>query len=510
MFPNSARAQDPVDRMASRVLRPEDYRQYVRDFMVEEREATGNTPEDPWPWLVDNIPWLDAPDKELVEIYYFRWYSFQKHLRQSPDGWVIDEFLPPVPWAGKFNTVPDAAGHHIYEARWLRNQQYAEQYMNFWFTPDGAPRTYSFWAADSAYALYLAGENREFVVKLLPKLVENYRHWVDDHQDLDGFFWQIDTRDGMEHSIGRSDYRPTINSYMYGDAVAISKIAQLAGEEDLSREFAGKAKDLKHLIDGKLWNPKDQFYETLPREPGMKLSGVRELVGYIPWYFHLPPPARAVAWKQLFDPQGFAGTYGPTTAERRNPHFSYYYEDDQCSWNGPSFPFATTQTLVALANLLNDGHQDAVTGQDYFRLMRTYVRSQHLKLPDGNTIPWIDEDLNPDTGEWLARRILHDRHRPIEGRGAYYNHSGFADLIITGLLGIRPSAGKSLTINPLLPDHSWAFFALDQVPYHGHSLTVLYDRTGKHYGKGSGLMVFCDGQLLGRRAELGRLELELP
>ena len=33
-----------------------------------------------------------------------------------------------------------------------------------------------------------------------------------------GLFYQIDDRDGMEFSAGGSGARPTINSYMYGDA----------------------------------------------------------------------------------------------------------------------------------------------------------------------------------------------------------------------------------------------------------------------------------------------------
>ena len=61
---------------------------------------------------------------------------------------------------------------------------------------------------------------------------------------------------------------------------------------------------------------------------------------------------REVAWQQLTDPNGFAAPFGPTTAERRHPRFNERH-NHECLWNGPSWPFATTQTLVALANLLN-------------------------------------------------------------------------------------------------------------------------------------------------------------
>ena len=105
------------------------------------------------------------------------------------------------------------------------------------------------------------------------------------------------------------------------------------------------------------------------------------------------------AWKQLMDPEGFYAPFGPATAERRHPQFKIAYEGDDCQWNGPSWPFATTITLRAMANLLNNYHQDAVSKADYFRIFEIYTRSQRLKLEDGRVIPWIDENLNPLTGE---------------------------------------------------------------------------------------------------------------
>src|SRR5439155_18544118 len=98
------------------------------------------------------------------------------------------------------------------------------------------------------------------------------------------------------------------------------------------------------------------------------------------------------------------------------PQLKIAYEGDDCQWNGPRWPFATTITLRAMANLLNNYHQDAVSKADYFRIFEIYTRSQRLKLEDGRVIPWIDENLNPLTGEWLARaRKIHKR--TFYGRG---------------------------------------------------------------------------------------------
>lgn len=490
------------------VLQPDSFRHYFLDFSSDEQEMLGTAPPLPWEWFVANIPWLDIPDKEMERIYYFRWYAFQKHIRKTPDGFLISEFLDEVPWSGKFNMIDAAAGHHIREARWLRNPEIVDDYVKFWFGPDGEPRRYSFWAADSVYQTYLSTGDRKLAVNLLPGMESNYQAWEASHQDSNGLYWQIDDRDGMEDTISGSGYRPTINSYMYGDAVAISRIAQLAGQKQVADEYRDKAERLGKLIQDRLWNPKDEFYETVERHDNEAWSGARELVGYIPWYFEIPTRQNDVAWKFLYDSQGFSGKFGPTTAERRNPRFGYKVRHE-CLWNGPSWPFATTQTLVALANLLNGPPQSIINDSDYFQLLQTYAHSQRIRLPNGKLIPWIDEDLDADTGSWIARNILLTLNQLPKNRGRYYNHSGFADLIITGLIGIRPESGDSFTLHPLVPRNQWQYFALDGVPYHGHILTVLFDQDGTRYNRGSGLQVFCDGLRVAHANDLRDLKVSL-
>ena len=496
-------------RVAAAVLSPESFQHYFKDFANDEREMLGTAPPVPWDWFVANIPWLDIPDKEMERVYYFRWYAFQKHVCKSEDGYLISEFLDDVPWSGKHNMIDAAAGHHIREARWLRNPAYVEDYTRFWFGPEGEPRRYSFWAADSVYQLFLATGNRSLATNLLPALEKNYEAWESTHKDANGLYWQVDDRDGMEDSISGNGYRPTINSYMYGDALAISRIADIAEQKQVAEKYQAKADHLRAEIEGRLWNPHDNFYETIGRQDLGGWSGDRELIGYVPWYFNIPQPQHGSAWKLLFDPQGFAGQFGPTTAERRNPRFGYQVRHE-CLWNGPSWPFATTQTLVALANLLNGPQQDIVNESDYFHLLRTYADSQRIQTPSGKVIPWIDEDLNADTGAWIARSVLMAQHALPKNRGRYYNHSGFADLIITGLIGVRPESGNSFTLHPLIPAGMWEFFALDGLPYHGHVLTIMYDRDGTRYRRGVGLQVFCDGDLVAHSAKLQKLRVELP
>ena len=81
---------------SKRVVDPASVRHYFTEFYNDEREMLGTAAPLEWNWFVDNTPWLDVPDRNIEEIYYFRWYSFRKHIRKSPDGWIIDEFLDNV------------------------------------------------------------------------------------------------------------------------------------------------------------------------------------------------------------------------------------------------------------------------------------------------------------------------------------------------------------------------------------------------------------------------------
>jgi hypothetical protein len=505
------------------VLKPEAYRHYTEMFREQEKEATGTSGGDSWGWMENEIPWFDSSDKSFEEMYYFRWYAWRKHLVQTKRGYVITEWLPkPETADGFFGALPDAAPFHIGEARWLREKKIAEDDARFWLSPDADARKYSFWAASTVLDLTKVNGDAALGTELLPALKANYAAWEASNQDANGLFWQIDTRDAMEKSISGDGYRPTLNSYMYGDARAIAEMAGVAGDGAAKAEFSGKAEVLRGLIESKLWNPKDEFYEVISPasdsgirkqkkfvDPGtvMQFSGVRELIGYIPWMFGIPPAEHGIAWKQLFDPKGFDGKYGSTTVERRSPRFRFE-SSDQCTWNGPAWPYATTETLLALAEFENGPPQKYMGKDDYYKLFSRYVLAQHLKLADGHEIDWIDEDLDADTDEWIAKDMLIAKNKQV-GRGNYYNHSGFADPLITGLIGLRPRSDNKVELRPLLPAGVWRYFAVDGLPYHGHLLTIIWDADGKRYGRGAGMQLMVDGKRVAQRKDLGDLNATL-
>ena len=511
------------------ILKPSAFAHHIENFNTMEPETIVNhiPNSNSWSWLHENIPLFECPDRDVEEIYYFRWWSFRKHIKQTPKGFVITEFLPPVNHAGEFNTISCAASFHLAEGRWLHDERYLNDYTKFWLHADnGKPakkfHNFSSWFAAATWDRYLVNADKKFLVTLLPDLVADYRVWESERQLPNGLFWQYDVRDGMEESISGSrtakNIRPTINSYMFANAQAIANIATLANKPKLASEFTTKATELKRFTQDALWDTNANFFKVLIAitNPSIAsapyaLSNAREAIGFIPWMFGLPDssPSQAAAFSQLADPKGFSSPFGLTTAERRHPQFRNRGVGT-CEWDGAVWPFATSQTLYALANYLRQplasslaptggkGQGEgatSLTSRDYFTAFLTYTRSQHA-----NGKPYIGEYLDEVTGDWINRN---DRSR-------YYNHSTYADLLVTGLIGLIPRADDIVEINPLLPADTWDWFCLDGVKYHGHMLTVLWDKDGSRYGRGTGLRVLADGKQIASSERLERISGKLP
>jgi len=486
------------------LLNPAGYKPLIDYFNRMEKEnivhAVPNAGA--WEWMEHNIPLFECPADNFNEIYYFRWWSFRKHLIKTPEGYAITEFLVPRSYADRYNLISCALGHHIYESRWLKDPVYLRDNVRVWFRGNGGKpmeklRKFSSWTADALYNSYLVNGDRVFLTGMFPDLEEEYRLWEGDHRHSDGMFWQTDVADGMEESIsgGRrvKNRRPTINSYMYGNARALERIALLAGEPEKSRLYARKADTLRALVLRNLWDDSLRFFTTRLEQGA--LAGVREAIGFIPWYFALPGPGYEEAWKQATDPGGFLAPFGLTTAERRHPAFRTH-GCCNCEWDGAVWPFASSQTLTALARLLNEYKNPPVGKADWFRLMELLVESQYYR---GR--PYIGEYLDEKSGYWL---------KGDQERSRYYNHSTFADLVITGLVGLRPGAGRTIEVNPLVPGDGWDWFCLDRVPYHGKMLTICWDRDGTRYNRGKGFFVLVDGVEAGRIPEPGRLLCDMP
>ena len=495
----------PVDSCATTVLHYDDYAHYADYFnqMEDENIVTTIPNSESSAWMERNIPLFDCPQENFREMYYYRWWTLRKHIKRTPVGYGMTEFLVQRSYADRYNLIACAIGHHVMESRWLRDTTYLHQILRTWYYGnDGKAMTkmnkFSSWNPMAVWEMWKVQGDTAFMLGLKPRLEEEYARWESTNRHPSGLYWQGDVQDGMEESIsgGRKKKfaRPTINCYMYGNAEALAMMNHLTGETSKVTSYKEKATTLQQLITTHLWNPDHQFFETRRGDVSDTLAQVREAIGYMPWYVNMPLSSDYdVAWQQLTDEQGFSAPYGLTTAERRHPLFRSHGVG-KCEWDGAIWPFATSQTLTALGNYLNESNgANGSNGLDgvFFKQMELYVESQHHR---GR--PYIGEYLDEKNGAWL----MGDRER-----SRYYNHSTFNDLMITGICGLRPQEDGSIVVNPLVPQDKWNYFCLDGVSYRGHVLTILWDKDGQRYHQGTGLTLMVDGKVVANRKDLGKL-----
>ncbi len=482
------------------VLKATSYKHYVDYFNNMENEnivqAIPNSKS--WDWMQANIPLFECPQQNFEEIFYYRWWTLRKHIRKTEKGFAFTEFLIQRSYADKYNLISSGLGHHIYESRWLHNKKYMDDNLLLWYRGNnGKPlnklRFYSGWVENATFNRYLVNADLKFVLNLLPDMEVNYEAWEKERKSANGLFWQYDVRDAMEETIsgGRKEKnpRPSINGYMYGNAMTLSILAYEAGNSVLAQKYFYKADSIKKILQVQLWNSNHSFFEVR-KEQGDTLANVKEEIGFIPWYFNMPDSNYSIAWKSLTDTKTFCAPFGITTADRSHPQFRTH-GCCKCEWDGAVWPFATSQTLTAMANLLNNYKQDYVADSNYFGLLNTYVESQYYR---GR--PYIGEYLDEKTGYWL---------KGDEERSRYYNHSTFNDLIITGLVGLRPRADNVVEVNPLLPENKWDWFCLDNILYHGKIITIIWDKNGTKYKKGKGFSIWVNGKKLASTVTLEKL-----
>lgn len=485
------------------------WERYVREFNRTDRESYTNTiaNAEAEEFLRRYAPAFECPDADIERTYHFRWWTYRKHLKSTPDGWVVTEFLPPVGWARKHNTISCALGHHCREGRWLRDPVYVRDYIRFMLTEGtvSGAGAYINWPATS---LLLLAENTgefNFACSRLDDLTRHYRVWergwsvnawpLKGKQRIgmepNGLFIMSANYEGSEFSLSGNGMRPLINSCMAAEASAIARIARSAGRADIAAEFAAKAKALERNVLEKLWSEEKRFFLTLG--PDGKLRSTRELNGYAPWYFGLEVKGRGDAFDQLLDEKGFSAPWGLTFPERRDPGFKVDYEGHCCLWNGPVWPYSTSVALTALARAVGAGDSGRITRYGYFRLLKQYAASHVLVREDGSKVPFIDENQNPFDGDWVARTKLIRAGERIPDRGKDYNHSTFCDLVLSGLVGISSPAAGEIALQPLVPD-GWDYFRVTGVPCAGKMLDVVWDRNGKRFGEIVGFAVFADGK----------------
>ncbi len=135
----SAQQKTSVETFAkpkkSPVLKVENFKHYADYFnrMEDENIAQAIPNAQAWEWMQANIPLFECPQDNFQEMFYYRWWTIRKHIKQTPVGYAFTEFLVNRNYADKYNLISCAFGHHMAEARWFWDSKYLDQYVHVWY-----------------------------------------------------------------------------------------------------------------------------------------------------------------------------------------------------------------------------------------------------------------------------------------------------------------------------------------------------------------------------------------
>lgn len=448
--------------------------------------------------LKENIPFIDIPDSEIQEIYYYRWSTLFRHFRYTTagSGYILTEFVQPVWYAKAFGTIDAAAGHQIDEARWVWDSNYLDDYIEIYTRGPADYKQYSQWILDAIFRRSEVNGDKFFVKNQISEMIKIFDSW-ESMRDQDVELYYITPEwDAQERSLpgyikpdssgdpyhGPLTYRPSLNAYMFANAKAIEKIAKEMGEYEIANNFSEKAERIENAMYKILWDPVQEFFVDVikPDNPNLERVNGREEVGFFPFRFGIGLDKKYMlpSIQELFDPQGFYAPFGPTTLEIRNKFFTKEVPYC-CFWQGQSWPFSTAHVLKSLANI-HRNDESIVSVEKYFDILKIYTRT-HRK----NGEPYVAEMHFPMKDAWSGDSYNHSEH---------YDHSTYTDDIITGLLGVIPSSENEIEIDPIIPKN-WTYFAIENLPYHGHLISYFWDQEGDHYNIGKGFSFFIDGEL---------------
>ena len=225
-------------------------------------------------WYARNVPFLETPDPDIDATWWYRWEVVTRHLTYgAPEtGYTFTEFIDRPFWSGAYGAISCPLGHQMYELRWLADRRIVDDFARYWHeTPGAEPRSYSNWFGDAVWATYLVSADRDFVARMLPSMERQYAGWVAERYDAahglfkwdglhDGMEQSINSRQTDDHEAGAEGYRPTLNSYLYADAMAIANAAALVGDSARADGYRARAAAIKRRVHEELWDPRREFF----------------------------------------------------------------------------------------------------------------------------------------------------------------------------------------------------------------------------------------------------------
>lgn len=481
-------------------------------------------------WFAENVPYFDSSDFGFKKMWYYRWWIVRFHLLEAdtPDlrGYAFYEGK-----MGFDNVIGFAVPLQVKELSYLRDprfalSQIANSYRNLSkngavLDPPGSPywnETYSHWIAAAVAELNRVQPIPASTLReLLPAMAGDVRAWLSAY-DSDGDFlperreprvtgYDLDILSYWYFNDVKLDLRvnpPPLErvdfaSFVYANAAAVSELAAVAGDKGLAAEFEQLAGKVREAVLANLWDDDSRFFYPRRVDNHARIP-IRELHGFFP-ITNLLVPDRSkylAALERFVDPNEFWSRYPPVITSLKH-YQEWTWEMDGLSRNIAPHPISMGARTLLQA--IKHYDQSTVTADHFMDLMTAY---NSLVYPGVHP---RDPYWRPNVHEYYSKWEPHaNTPQPKPSDISHDFHSMFCALVVEGAVGLTPRADEKIEIQPLA--RRWTYFLLDGLRYHGHDLTIVWDKPDgnvRYRDYPEGFSLYIDGQVAFTRPDLDHL-----
>ena len=476
---------------------PESTEQYLRFAGLGNLEAVRAQKAEYNLYWAENLPYIDVPKKAVQKAIDYRWWLERfNSLDANIPGY---DYQYPVTIEGVLgynNAIILTQPMHLQDTKWLRSPYLAYgQLLSAGNSSQSSafldnPGNRNNW--NNHYGQYLAEAGYEAfnVIGGGAEVAENFAYYFghDATGQLEHYGNHIEGRDLIAyrnnymtgndadtismHAPGTGTWKAHgENAYVWAAAAAAAKLYEQLGNTEQAKYYRDLADKIKADVLELMWCEECQKFETYAVRP----TGTQ----------HNANQPNLVKYTESNNYNYFAVGLVPDDAAS----VTKYKEALKAFSNGKEFPIFPFYTA-------NQVHNQEVSGSNNFsninftvqlRLyesaLRTYDKEQTYITDDmlAMMAEWMAWNVYPDAGD--IRYPNNNEFHNIDGRTyenyyrswIYHNILGnYTYLFIEDMAGIQPRSDEKIELSPI--DFSYDHFMVNNVRYHGHDLTVVWDK----------------------------------
>lgn len=477
-------------------------------------------------WLVDNLPYLETPEENITKSLFYRWWVLRFNILDA--NVPGNDYQFPVAIEGVLgynNAIVLTTGMFLDDLKYLRDPLYAYgSWLSAGETAGGGkytdnPGSPEHWS--NSYAHYITASAWRSMqlhggpAALAQKLARYGSGDVDvvlaaydlNHNGLIEYDWAAMTGNdadavsfdwAKQHGQIRMDR--TESAYVYANAQAAAHAALLAGDAATAQRMQSIAQRIRKAVVEVLWQDHSDSADSVG------------LHGDLLKHRQAKGPRLAVDWKETNNYYPFSVGLMPKQGDADDdPKYVRALRLFADAAQYPLFPFYTANQvdLQARGSGADAGSNNfsTINATVAFRLFGEALRDypspylsaqSYRKLLYWNAwAPYIGGDNRyPDQNEFWANGRAKNGGKIGYRSWIHHTQLGATNFtMIEDAMGLRPRSDDRIELYPI--DIGWEYFAGENLRYRDRNLSIVWDRSGTHYGGKvrKGYSVYLDDRL---------------